>query len=92
MITGLYSIKDNKAGALVPGVYPFMKDELAQRAFSSPSNLRSLSPQIVENCDDFDLVKLGTLNDETGEIVSKVEHVASFHDLVAISLRAVKAV
>lgn len=71
MINNLYAIKDEKAMNMYQ---PFLmnNDNLAIRGFQTLVNDHGKS-DISMYTADFDLFKLGTFNNETGEIISKVE-------------------
>lgn len=73
MITGLYAIKDTKTVFWKPFVHH--NDLSAQREFTNLVNSNDVL--VSSNVADFELWKLGTYDDTTGAIVSKVEFICN---------------
>lgn len=73
-----YCVKDELANEfLLPGLF---KDEnLAKRSFKTEV---CNNPLWKENSSDFSLFKLGSFDNETGEIVSKVEKIVGGRSVV----------
>lgn len=77
MINGVFAIKDKKSCFWKPFCQP--NDLVARREFDNMVN--SSNEFMQQNYADMDLYKLGTYDDETGVIESKVEFVCSGSDV-----------
>ena len=73
-----YCVKDELANEfLLPGLF---KDEsLAKRSFKTEV---CNNPLWKDNSSDFSLFKLGTFDNETGEIISKVEKIVGGRSVI----------
>lgn len=78
MKMNLYSVRDIKAGFGNP--YCMQNDEMAIRDIKLAVN--SEKPNIIKQfSEDFQLVRLGTFDTETGNITSKVEIIINCREL-----------
>lgn len=77
---GVYVIKDTKVGFMRPFVQP--NDAVAVREFTNIVN--DGSSLISVNYKDMELYKLGTFDDNTGIIESKVEYLVKAVDVFSV--------
>lgn len=70
----IYAVKDTVAGAYMNPFY-LNNDEVAKRSFKQAC--MDENSQYHKIAKDLQLYRLGTFNDETGEIKAKVEFLAS---------------
>lgn len=78
MKTGLYSIYDTKAKHYHP---PFiaMNEEVATRTIANTfKDQRSQTTEYVMNPDDFQLIKIGDMDDYTGVVTEDYKHIINF--------------
>lgn len=72
MILNLYAVKDELANNFLSPTL-ISDDNLAKRQFKTQINTLDLWR---ENASDFSLYMLGSFNEETGEIIPKIEKIA----------------
>ena len=77
MKLNIYSVKDNLSNFMQP--FYLQNDELAKRAFANTINSEEPS-QIKTNYADMNLYRIGTFDDDTGEIVGQIEYLGKGAD------------
>lgn len=75
MIINVYSIKDTKVGFESPFIRS--NDDVALRDFKSAALYGPEPNRFKQNPADYELYKLGTFNQATGELSSKVEFISN---------------
>ena len=72
MIVSIYSVKDELSNEFMQPAL-ISNDDLAKRQFKTQVNTITLWK---ENASDYSLYKIGSFNNETGEIIPKIEKIA----------------